>query len=88
MVNFRENIELRAEGYIFQPVQTLIKTPDLKTDYGATFAIQHYIGTAAIVWSTPVGPMSLSLNYYDQEKKPFSVLFHFGYIMFNKRALE
>ena len=88
VVNFRENIELRAEGYIFQPVQTLIKTPDLKTDYGATFAIQHYIGTAAIVWSTPVGPMSLSLNYYDQEKKPFSVLFHFGYIMFNKRALE
>ena len=88
VVNFRENIEFRAEGYVFQPVQTLVETADLKTDYGATFALQHYIGTAALVWSTPIGPMSLSLNYYDKEKRPFSVLFHFGYIMFNKRALE
>ncbi len=88
VVNFSENIEFRAEGYIFQPAQAFIKTADLKTDYSATFAVQHYIGTGAIVWSTPIGPMSLSLNYYDQEKKPFSVLFHFGYIMFNKRALE
>ncbi len=88
VVNFRENIELRAEAYIFQPFETFVKTADLKTDYGALFAIQHYVGTAAIVWSTPIGPLSLSANYYDQEKKPVSILFHFGYIMFNKRALE
>ncbi|MES2139541.1 MAG: patatin-like phospholipase family protein [Bacteroidota bacterium] len=88
VVNFSENIELRAEGYIFQPVQAFIKTAQLKTDYSSVFALQHYIATGAIVWSTPVGPLSLSVNYYDQEKKPFSVLFHFGYIMFNKRALE
>ena len=88
VVNFRENIEFRAEAYVFQPVQAFIKTTDLKTDYSKTFALQHYIGTGAIVWSTPVGPMSVSVNYYDQEKKPFSVFFHFGYIMFNKRALE
>ncbi len=88
VVNFRPNIEFRAEGYIFQPFEAFVKTPDLKPDYSALFATKHYIGTAALVWSTPVGPLSLSLNYYDQEKKPFSVLFHFGYIMFNKRALE
>jgi len=88
IVNFRKNIEFHAEAYVFQPVQTLVKTADLKTDYGAPFAIQHYIGSAAVVWNTPVGPMSLSLNYYDHQAKPFSVLFHFGYIMFNKRALE
>ncbi|MES2397360.1 MAG: patatin-like phospholipase family protein [Bacteroidota bacterium] len=88
VVNFRENVEFRAEGYIFQPVQAFVKTAQLKTDYSSTFALQHYIATGAIVWSTPIGPLSLSVNYYDQEKKPFSVLFHFGYIMFNKRALE
>lgn len=88
VVNFRENIEFRAEGYIFQPAEALIKTTDLKTEYGTPFKIQHYIATGAIVWSTPIGPMSLSVNYYDQEKKPLSVLFHFGYILFNKRALE
>ena len=88
VVNFRENIELRAEGYIFQPVQTLEKTNDLKTVYGNLFTTQHYIATGAIVWNTPVGPMSFSVNYYDHQTKPFSVLFHFGYILFNNRALE
>ncbi|MGZ4033418.1 MAG: hypothetical protein ACXVP4_01030, partial [Bacteroidia bacterium] len=88
VVNIRKNLELRAEGYIYQPYQVLIKTADLKTEYGKPFALQHYIGTAAIVWHTPVGPMCLSVNYYDQVKEPFSILFHFGYIIFNKKALE
>ncbi len=88
VVNIRKTIELRMEGYIFQPYQALVKTADLQTTYGKPFALQHYIGTGAIVWHTPVGPMSLSVNYYDQVKDPFSILFHFGYILFNKRALE
>ncbi len=88
VVNIRKNIELRAEGYIFQPYQTLIKTEDLQTEYGRPFALQHYIGTGAIVCNTLLGPISLSVNYYDHEKNPFSILFHFGYTIFNKRALE
>jgi NTE family protein len=91
VVNIRKNIELRAEGYIFQPYQTLIKTGDLGTDYGRPFALQHYIGTGAVVCNTLLGPISLSINYYDNydhEKSPFSILFHFGYTIFNKRAFE
>lgn len=86
--NVRKSIEVRAEAYIFQPYQVLIQTPDRKVAYGKPFALQHYIGTGAIVWYTPVGPMSLSVNYYDQVKDPFSILFHFGFIIFNKRALD
>lgn len=88
VVNIRKNIELRAEGYIFQPYQSLIKTEDLKTEYGNPFAFQHYIGTGAIVCNTILGPVSLSVNYYDQVKDPFSILFHFGYTIFNKRVLD
>jgi NTE family protein len=88
VMNFWKNIEFRVEGYIYQPYQVLIKRPDLKVDYGQPFALQHYIGTGAVIWHTPVGPMSLSVNYYDQIKEPFSILFHFGYIIFNRRALE
>jgi NTE family protein len=88
VVNIQKNIELRAEGYIFQPYESLIKRNDLKVDYSKPFAFQHYIATGYLVWHTPVGPMSLGVNYYDQVKDPFSILFHFGYILFNKRALE
>ena len=39
-----------------------------------------------------IGPIykdfTKSVNYYDQDKDPFSVLFHFGYIIFNKKALD
>lgn len=88
IINIRKNLELRSEIYVFQPVQAFIKTADLKTSYTKALALQHYIGTGAIVWHTPVGPLSFSVNYYDQVKDPFSILFHFGYIIFNKRALE
>ena len=88
VVNIRKNIELRAEGYIFQPYQALVKTADLQAAYGFPFALQHYIGSGAVVLNTLLGPISLSVNYYDHEKNPFSILFHFGYTIFNKRALE
>lgn len=88
VVNFRKNVELRAEAYIFQPLEAINKTADLKAVRGTPFAVQHYIGTGAVVWNTPIGPMSFSINYYDHQAKPFSFLFHFGYILFNRRALE
>jgi len=88
VVNIRKTVEFRAEGYIYQPYQVLTKTQDLKTQFGIPFALQHYIATAGFVWHTPVGPMSISANYYNQVKDPVSILFHFGYIIFNKRALE
>ncbi|MBA3706034.1 MAG: patatin-like phospholipase family protein [Bacteroidetes bacterium] len=88
VVNVRKTVELRAEAYVFQPYQTLVKTANLKTAYGDVFALQHYMGTGAVVWHSPLGPISLSVNYYDQVKNPFSVLFHFGFIIFNKRAIE
>ena len=84
----RNNVDFRLEGYIFQPYRELVKTEDLKTEYGKEFAKQFYIGSAALVFHSPLGPMSLGLNYYHESKNPFSVLFHFGYIIFNKSALE
>jgi NTE family protein len=84
----RNNVDFRLEAYIFQPFRELVKTEDLKTEYGKDFARQFYIGSAALVFHSPLGPMSLGLNYYHENEHPFSVLFHFGYIIFNKSALE
>jgi NTE family protein len=84
----RNNLDYRLEAYIFQPYRELVKTADLKTEYGDEFAKQFFIGSTALVFHSPLGPMSLGLNYYHESKTPFSVLFHFGYIIFNKSALE
>jgi len=88
IVNIRKNIEMRFEGYIFQPYEKMMKNANNKVDYSLPFAFQYYIATAAAVWNTPVGPISLSANYYNEVKDPVTILFHFGYILFNKRTLE
>ncbi len=86
--NIRTNIEIRLEGYVFQPYQQLIETTKLSTNLGVPFAFRSLIGMGAVVWHTPVGPMSLSANYYNTEKNPLAVLFQFGYIIFNNSSLE
>lgn len=83
-----KKMDLRFEGFIFLPYQAIVRQPDFSASYGATFATKHYIATAAAVYHTPVGPVSLSVNYINRRKEPFSLLFHFGYIIFNKRSTD
>jgi len=72
----------------FSAISGICKNCGFKNGLQQPFAFQHYIISAAVVWNTPVGPLSFSAKYYDHQQTPVSFLFHFGYIMFNKRALE
>ena len=79
---------MRLEGYVFQPFQTINKNFDLKAEYGKPLSTRHYIAVGALVYQSPVGPLSVSVNYYDNPKNQFSFLFHFGYIIFNNKSTE
>jgi NTE family protein len=51
------------------------------------FIENYYLqGLAGLVYQTGVGPLSLSLNYYEKEDTQLYFLLSFGYIMFNKRG--
>jgi NTE family protein len=41
-----------------------------------------------LVYQSFVGPISLSFNYYDDQKNRYGIMFHAGFLIFNKRALE
>jgi len=86
--SIRTNLEVRVEGHIFQPFQEIKQTPSLNATYKTAFDNRSAMASLAAVYHTPVGPVSLSLNYYEKREDPFSVLFHFGYIIFNRRALD
>jgi NTE family protein len=87
--SIRKNFDARLEGYIFQPYQSIIQNPvTLKAEYAESFSNRYFLGTFGFVYHSPVGPVSISVNYYDKFEKPFTVLFHFGYIIFNKKALD
>jgi len=87
--SFTKNFDARLEGYIFQPFQSIVEDPvTLETKYGEAFANRYFLGTFGLVYHSPVGPLSISVNYYDKNDKPWTFLFHFGYIIFNRHALE
>lgn len=81
-------IDFRIEGYIFQPYQSIIQKPDLTAELSTPFLYQYIVGMAALVYHTPVGPLSIGVNYYHDEIQPFTFLFHFGYTIFNRKSLE
>ncbi len=90
-----KNIEWRIEGYIFAPYEKIVQNANLTASYAVPPAFNfQYIKTlqsmamTAFVWHSPLGPLSLSLNYYSPRQQPFSLLFNFGYIIFNRKTMD
>jgi NTE family protein len=88
VVTITGSIDFRLEGYIFQPFQQLLPTPDNKTEYGDAFEKRYLMFSSGIVYHTPIGPLGLFVNYYDDRESPYTFLFHVGYIIFNKSPMN
>lgn len=93
IISIRKNIDLRLEGYIFQPVKVITETPPQEAALSTLFKNRFFVSCATLVYNTPLGPVALSANYYDDRKpnlslQEFGVFFHIGFMLYNKRALE
>lgn len=86
--NIRKNFDLRVEAFLFMPYQEFAQNGFQNVDNARTFNHIHYAGTAGLVYHTPVGPVSLSYNLYDDPIKRNGVLLHLGYLIYNKRSIE
>jgi len=89
-----KSFDIRLEGYIMQPVYSILKTPDGRAEYSSIFLYRHFAGVAAAVYNSPIGPISAGLNYYginynyDKNGQSFSFFFHIGYIIFNRKSID
>lgn len=83
-----KNMDLRIEGYIFQPYKVLIQADDQRAAFTKRWQFRYYTGTAALVYKSPLGPVSLNLNYYDDPRKTLGIMFNLGFLIFNKRPLD
>ena len=88
-----KKLQIRMEGYIFQPYRAYIQGSDGQVEFGTPFADRFAIISGVISYQTPIGPLSFSTNYYynnpdisPEEEAPITVLLNFGYIIFNKSA--
>jgi NTE family protein len=84
----RKKIDLRIEGYAFTPVRQIISMPEMTAVYGKSFKTISLIGSTSVVYQSPIGPISISANYYPAENSPISLFVNFGYILFNRLGLE
>jgi NTE family protein len=82
-----KNVDLRVEAYVFTPFGRLSANAEGRPLYDLDFR-QFYMGSGALIYHSPLGPISFSVNYYDQKQDPWSVLFNFGYIIFNRSARD
>lgn len=88
IINMSKRMELRLEAYVFLPYREFRKVGLDKVTYSNKFDNWHYAGTAGLVYQSPLGPVSLSYNLYDDSKRKQGVLLHLGYLIYNKRSLE
>lgn len=86
--SLKRHLDLRVEGYLFLPHREFEKTGFQGVRHKAAFSKLRYAGTAGVVYHTPLGPISLSYNLYDDPIKRNGVLLHLGFLIYNKRSLE
>lgn len=87
VLSIRPNLDFRIEGYIFKPFEVLSRTG---TSIGRSRADNEQVFAAAstgIVFHSPLGPISASLNYYDDAENQLGVLLHVGFMLFNDNSL-
>lgn len=82
-----KNIDLRGEAYAFQPYK-IINNNNGVADYSAVVENQFFAFSSVLVYHSPIAPIAVSVNYFDRNNEPWSVMFTMGFLIFNKRAFD
>ncbi len=81
-------LEFRLEGYMFKGLDGFRPNDEQLAPSAKFNRAIKFAATGGIVLHSPLGPVSLSANYYDDEENQFGVLLHVGYLLFNKKSWE
>jgi NTE family protein len=85
---FKKHLDIRLDGYYYQPFVILIKNPDGTPSYSKPFKGSSFMASASIIYNTIVGPLRATMNYFPQQDNPFAFQVSYGFILFNERAIR
>ncbi|MDR0582466.1 MAG: patatin-like phospholipase family protein [Prevotellaceae bacterium] len=99
IIRFTNKVALHIGGYLFQPYEKIDPVEENagadagNVQYTSPFSRRSFTCMGALVWQTPVGPVSLSTNWYTAswyEKNPSKWYFQLGigYLLFSKKGLN
>jgi NTE family protein len=86
--SIRKNLDFRLEGYLFKPFEQIAAGANQEPSLNQKLTRVFFAGTAGFVLHSTVGPVSLSLNYYDDSENQFGALLHVGFLLFNRTSIE
>jgi NTE family protein len=80
-----KNIDFRLEGFLMAPWREITSNSMQEAVFSAPFPSLYYVLSGSFVYYTPIGPLSASVNYYDDDT-PVSFFINIGFIIFNRSA--
>ncbi len=87
IIELSSQMHLRMEGYAFLPVQQIVRGENYQAIYHPdNYSDISLMGLGGLVYHTGLGPLSLTVNYFEKPNTKFYVVFSFGYVLFNKRG--
>lgn len=86
--SFPKNIDLRFDGYLFQPFVQLINNDDGTQSYSKPFKGDTFLASASIIYHSFLGPLRATVNYFPKQTNPLAFQISYGYVLFNERAIR
>ncbi|HIZ85756.1 MAG TPA: patatin-like phospholipase family protein [Candidatus Coprenecus stercoravium] len=89
IIKFTKTVFLHLTAGYFQPYRSLVETASGGYEYSDPFPKGGFIGNAAFVWQSPIGPVSLSCAYYEMARKTkWYPSFNIGFLIFREHGLR
>ncbi len=83
-----KNIDLRFDGYFYQPVVQILQTSNGSIVYSDYFEGESFMASSSLIYHSFLGPIRTTLNYFPKQVYPLSFQISFGYVLFNDRAIR
>src|SRR5690606_22153487 len=81
----KNKFDLRFDAYGYQPFIEIVNNEDGTFGYDKTIGLPKFMGSASLIYFSPLGPIRGSLNYFPYQNKPLVFQISFGYVIFNDR---
>ena len=81
-------LDFRLEGYAFKAFEEITQGQNQEALEKTDLTQLSFAATSSLVYHSPVGPIALNFNYYNDKENELGVLLHVGFLLFNKHSLE
>lgn len=85
---FTKTLFLHTNVSWFQPYKQIYRVGNGGYEYSDAFPRGAFIANAALVWQSPIGPISFATTYYEKGEYNWYPQFNIGFLIFKKKALD